>query len=317
MDTQTHSQNTKSSGSLHEAEEAAANYSGSDRVVPVDELRRIAAARPVVTALKTGFPRLDEYTGGGFRRGEMIVVSGPSKHGKSTMLLTVSRNLALQGVGTMWLSYEMPQDILFTEKYPTLTTHVPLELKAGDVGWIRSKVFEARTKYNCRAVFIDHLHFVIDMARVKNPSLEIGSIVRQLKRMAIELGVVVFLIAHIGKENKATPHITTEGDIRDSSFVPQEADSTIMVSRWFVLERAEGNRPGKVGRSDTHTKITVCNHRRTGMFDKSLVAKQQNGFLEEEPFMCVADDGMLEYDNVAERDARRSGGMVGNDDSFI
>lgn len=265
-----------SKGRLLEREDFSASYSGPDRVVHVSELRKIAESRPPLIPVKTGLPSLDIYCGGGFRRGELIVVSGPTKHGKSTFCLTISRNMAALGCKTLWFSFEMPQEILFCEKYPNMETHIPLELKACDVEWIKTKTLEAKVKYDCRAVFIDHLHFVVDMAKTKNPSLEIGAIVRQLKRMAIDMNITVFLIAHIGKENKLEPEKLSDGDIRDSSFVPQEADATIMVSRWFRDEEAK-----KVKRSNTQTRITVCNHRKTGHFDKELVAKQVDGYLEE------------------------------------
>ena len=47
-------------------------------------------------------------------------------------------------------------------------------------------------------------------------------------------------------------------DIRDSSFIPQESDSTWMVQRMITKKGIE------------ISKVKVCCHRRTGVLEKSL-----------------------------------------------
>ena len=105
---------------------------------------------------------------------------------------------------------------------------MPISMKGHKLSWIKERILEAKLKYDIKTVFIDHLHFVIDLTS-DHPSLEIGSIIRQLKTMCLEMNVTVFLIAHTSmpKNNK----IPTLADIRDSSFIAQEADMVLAVHR--------------------------------------------------------------------------------------
>lgn len=258
-------------------------YEGPDKVISVHEFRKIHENRAENPSYGTGFPSLDRHMDK-LMEGELIVLSGPTKHGKSTLALTLTRNLHKIGVPSLFFTFEMSPYVLFCKRYPSLTTFVPASLKTHDLPWIYNRVQEAREKHNCRVVFIDHLYFVVDMAKMRNPSLEIGSVVRFLKTMAVELNVVVFLLTHIGKEDRQAPRAPTDADLRDSSFVAQEADSTIMVHRWFKHERT-----GQLYRSNDKSVINVCNHRRTGMFDQRLIAGIKDGFLEE-----IVENGQAE-----------------------
>lgn len=93
-----------------------------------------------------------------------------------------------------------------------------MEMKAGNFEWLKLKCLEAKMKYNCQVIFIDHLHFLVDMETKLNMSLNIGAVMRQIKHdIAKEMGLMVFLIAHQGQPGSdAEPSL---GNIRDSSFI--------------------------------------------------------------------------------------------------
>src|SRR6185503_14344444 len=101
-------------------------YGGPDRIVPASEFRAINKAKVEAVKFKTGFPPLDDLLDG-VMLGELIVVSGPTKHGKSTLCLTLARNFHQMGLKTTFFSFEMPADILLCQRYKDLTTHVPLQ----------------------------------------------------------------------------------------------------------------------------------------------------------------------------------------------
>lgn len=113
--------------------------------------------------------------------------------------------------------------------------------------------------------FVDHLHFLIDMARVSNPSLEIGAIVRRIKRFAVDNDFIIFLLCHVKK---------TEGDdiswrdLRDSSFIAQDSDTCIMVKR-----------TPKNGMASAKARVEF--HRRTGMMEFVVELEKRNGLLYE------------------------------------
>jgi hypothetical protein len=103
------------------------------------------------------------------------------------------------------------------------------------------------------------------MARIKNPSLDIGTIVRRVKRFAVDNDFVIFLLCHIGK---AESEQLSYRDLRDSSFIAQESDSVIMIKR-----------TPKNG--ETTAKARVEFHRRTGAIEKEVYLIKVDGLLHE------------------------------------
>jgi replicative DNA helicase len=251
------------------------SYNGVDRVVPSAEFRELNKSKSEPVKFKTGFPGLDKLIDG-VMLGELIVVSGPTKHGKSTLCLTLARNLEKMGHKTLWFSFEMPADILLCQRYKDLQTHVPLKTFSGDMKWIKDRIIEGYMKFGTRIVFLDHLHFVADIFRMRNPSLEIGVVMRSLKSFAVEQRIVIFLVAHTGKLDRENMRPPSEQDIRDSSFITQEADGTLMVHRFFLPK--SGN---KLMISDSQSQVIVCNHRRTGVMGKKFVVEKKDEYYQE------------------------------------
>jgi replicative DNA helicase len=105
--------------------------------------------------------------------------------------------------------------------------------------WLEARITEAIAKYDTKIVMIDHLHYLIDMAKVHNPSLEIGGIVRRLKKIAVQWGIIIFLICHTAKTQ--LDQELEIADIRDSSLIAQEADIVLMIKRKYGEDK-NGNR---------------------------------------------------------------------------
>jgi len=57
-------------------------------------------------------PTLQQHCGGGFRKGEMIVLSGPTGSGKTTLLSQLSLDFVIAGAPTLWGSFEVKNHIL-------------------------------------------------------------------------------------------------------------------------------------------------------------------------------------------------------------
>jgi replicative DNA helicase len=94
---------------------------------------------------------------------------------------------------------------------------------------------DAIKKFGIRAVFIDHLHYIVEMIPKGNlsQSAVIGDVCRRLKQMAIKYNITVFLIAHTaqpkGEDNSNQQ--PTLSSIRDSSFIAQESDAVYAINR--------------------------------------------------------------------------------------
>ena len=246
--------------------ESFEQYEGDDKVVTSLELydKLQADKRQPHVSVTSGIPGID-YACEGFRDGELIIISGPTKMGKTLLAQTFTTNFSKQKEYACWFSYEVPAR-QFLEQFPILPLfYLPTKNTAQDFDWFMHKCLEAYFKYNTRIFFVDHLHFLIDMARINNPSLEIGAIVRRIKRFAVENDFVIFLLCHIKK---------TEGedisyrDLRDSSFIAQDSDTCIMIKR-----------TPKDGQNTAKARVEF--HRRTGVMEWVINLEKQHGYLVE------------------------------------
>jgi len=211
-------------------------------------------------------PTLDRYCDG-FRDGELIVISGPTKHGKTLLAQSLTLVFVKQQEFPLWFTYEVPAR-QFLSQFPDLPLfYLPQKLKVHALPWVEERIQESFEKYRTRIVFLDHLHYLFDMARTRSPSIEIGTVIRRLKTMAVDMGLCIFLLCHT---TKATRDDTLSYDsIRDSSFVAQESDCVLMIQRCATEEKP------------TAAQISIEFHRRTGVYEKIFNCHKQDGFLVE------------------------------------
>ncbi len=215
--------------------------------------------------VKSFIPSLDAAVEG-FRDGELVVISGPTKNGKTLFAQTLTANFNRQQHPSLWFTYEVPaRQFLF--QFPEIPLiYLPAKLKAHALPWFEERLWEGFAKYRTRIVFVDHLHYLIDLARLKNPSIEIGQVIRQLKTLAVDRGFLIFILAHTTKG--ASENNLSYESIRDSSFVSQESDCVLMIKR--TPESAENA-----------ARLRVEFHRRTGVLEKVIDLVKVNGLLRE------------------------------------
>lgn len=242
------------------------NYSGEDRVVSSHEMKLALDSRPeAVIRVKSMIPSLDRYIED-FRDGELITISGPTKNGKTLLATTVTINFEKQNQPSLWFTYEVPAR-QFLSQFPELPMiYMPGKLKAHALDWLEDRIIESFEKYHTRIIFIDHLHYLVDMARMKSPSLEIGTVVRRLKGITVNNELIVFLLCHTTK-GKQDGTLSYES-IRDSSFVSQESDSVFMIKR--TPEDGENS-----------ARLRVEFHRRTDVLEKVVDLVKVDGLLRE------------------------------------
>lgn len=237
-------------------------YSGEDRIISSGEMQRlIKADNRREIEIKSLLPTLDR-TLAGFNAGELTTISGLTGEGKTTLAQTFTSNFAKQDISSVWFSYEvLPKYFLhgFGEEPPLF--FMPAKLKMNSVDWLRERIHEAKLKFDCRAVFVDHLHFLVDMRSHNNMSLEIGYVMRSLKRIAVDFNVCFFLIAHL---SKVAPETEPDNSaLRDSSFIAQESDNVLIVWR-------KKDHP-------TDAVLKVAKNRKTGERRKIDITKFESG----------------------------------------
>ncbi len=214
------------------------NYEGRDEVITSQQaLENLSEERknPSVKFM-SGIPTLDSLLDG-FRPGDLIVISAPTKMGKTTLGQTLTHNFSQKEIPCLWFSYELRQRD-FLEKFGEPIPHfvLPKNLTDNSLLWIEKRVIEGIAKYGTKIVFIDHLHYLLEMETIKQKagiSLIIGALMRELKKMAINWNISIFLIAHTTKLRYDQPPELS--DIRDSSFISQEADTVLMM--WRLREK--------------------------------------------------------------------------------
>jgi replicative DNA helicase len=254
-----------------EQEQALATYEGEDKVIPGNELLKDLRSKP---RPKINFcskiPKLDIIIKGGFHGGQLIVVSGITGQGKTTFCQSMTFSAMEQGLLSTWFSYELDM-IDFLEQFPLDTVNnimLPSVLKGRSPEWIEYRSWESKLKYGAQVVFVDHLHFLVDLHKSRNISFDIGSVVRSLKLLAIKHNLILFLICHTMKTRGDGDIELGLGDVRDSSLIEQEADIVLYVWRDLDVEN--------------RSILKIAKNRPAGIINKKIRLVYFNGRLREE-----------------------------------
>lgn len=252
-------------------QQAAKHYDGDDKLISSADIVERMANRPPEKKMLTGYKGLDDILGG-FRPKQLIVISAATKSGKTSFCVEMTSRLHEEN--PTWLPFEEPAEELIQkfldrgENPPHFYT--PGQMNGDNLKWVEKKIIEAKAKYNSQIIFIDHLHFIVPFASERQ-DLAIGATMRELKSMAKRWNIIIVLIAHM-KKTRVTEQPTLE-DLRDSSFVAQEADTVIMLYR-----RTKKNSDGDVEVTN-EVNISVQANRRTGKTGNVKMVFNEGRFL--------------------------------------
>lgn len=230
---------------LEESIKSGADY---DQIIPINltpysELVHKLRNQPESNVISAGNAMFDDVIGG-FERERLYVLSAPTKQGKTTLAQTMMYHMAKKKIPSLFFSFEMGwQEVVgkylamdnktVSEEPTDLPLYMPLELHRGggelQFQWLYETILKGIEEHGIQFVVIDHLHFLLPLKDFKNTSFIIGGIVREIKRIAVNLKIPIMLIAHVQKiKDDKVPDWT---DIRDSSFITQEADVVMMMYR--------------------------------------------------------------------------------------
>jgi len=214
-----------------------AQYVGDDRVISSYQLQKYydrLGFKP--ERFYCGMPNLD-YITGGWEESEVCVVSGVTGNGKTLFCKTLTRYFPLAGHDCLWFTYEeIPR--LFISRFQELPIfYLPKKNLSHKLEWIEKRIIESKVKYKTKIVFIDHLHFLVPLKAYINQSILIGSIMREIKKIAIRHRIIIFVVAHTAKiKQDEHPDLA---NIRDSSFIAQESDKVFYIRRCGESENGE------------------------------------------------------------------------------
>lgn len=191
-----------------------------------------------VIGLSTGYPELDEMTGG-LDKGEVSVWYGGTSVGKSQITQNIAGNMACKGIPVMMLPLEMGMylntsrmmrmfDALTEEKFRQLPIYYP-DSKRMDISTLANTVAEGVSKYGIRAVVVDQLQQLVPRTGT-NLVEAISATTDELHKIADENQVHVLLISHINRtgDPKLPPKLS---ELKGSGSIEQDADLCIGLSR--------------------------------------------------------------------------------------
>ena len=182
---------------------------------------------------------------GGVRAGDLVVITGKSGNGKTMFALNITKKMS-EHFGCLWFSYEVMIDNLYAkfkemgvdlEKKDNLI-FAPKKNISGNLKWIKEKIKEAIDKYNINMVFIDHIDF-LSPAEEKNEPMRatIRKICQELKDIAMELEITIFLVAHIKKVQGRQIEMQ---DLAESGGLYQIPDYVFVVERGSEVSTING-----------------------------------------------------------------------------
>ncbi|MDE2233689.1 MAG: AAA family ATPase [Patescibacteria group bacterium] len=270
-------QGTEQYESLERLQQIAATYEGEDRIISSLELWEDIKNAPPERKILTGFEEFDRILEG-FRETQLIILSGITKHGKTSMAIELT--IRLKEEHPLWFSFEEPAVDLVrkfverNEEPPLFFT--PKKMLGNSLEWVEKKIVESIAKHNSRVIFIDHLGFLQDSVNARNDenmAYKIERIVRSLKQMAVRWKIVTVLLCHLTKTKIDTN--PSFDDLKGSSAIAQEADTVMIL--WRNTKR-EG---GKIVITN-ETNLSIQANRRVGRTGNIRFIYQNGRFKEDE-----------------------------------
>ena len=250
-----------------------------------------------VTGVPTGFPKLDEITGG-FQNSDLIIIAGRTSQGKTALALSLARNAALhkqKPASVLFFSIEMSNQQLVTRMIASearVNSHKLRTGKLEDDQWknlsrsvgrlteakifiddtpalgileLRAKARRHKAEHGIGLVIVDYLQLIQGPKNAESREREISMISRSLKALAKELNVPVIALSQLNRavdsRSDKTPMLA---DLRESGAIEQDADLVIFV-----------HRPGSYGIKEV--KDDEGNVFPTENLAEIVIGKQRNG----------------------------------------
>ncbi len=233
-----------------------------------------------VTGIPSGFPRLDQMTGG-WQNSDLIIVAARPSMGKTAFALACARNASLHSerpTGVAIFSLEMSAQQLAQR---LLTSEARVDAQAARTGrlhdddWprlaraagrlsaapifiddspgltvldIRAKCRRLKAEHNIGLVIVDYMQLMHGSVSSKNANREqeIAHISRSLKSLAKELDIPVVALSQLSRavETRGGDKRPQLSDLRESGSIEQDADVVCFIyraERYGITVDEQGN----------------------------------------------------------------------------
>jgi len=255
-----------------------------DNVIHLSDFAR-KSDKPEKT-FTTGFSVFNEAMDGGFRAGDLVIISGVSGQGKTSLAQTLTYHLCKADIQTLWFSYEVAPQRLH-DKFVSMgikdfyNVYAPKKNTSGKLDWIKKKILHSMIENKTKVVFIDHIDFLKSTATsgYENEAIALKNITIELKSLAVSYGVIIVLMAHLKKLSDDSKDPTMQ-DIGYSAGIFQLADYVMMIRR---IKEKKSRLDSEVGEIDTkYSNIKIVKNRMTGRTVYQRVLMVNNLFIIED-----------------------------------
>jgi len=210
----------------------------------------------------SGFTGLDELLGG-FQHSDLIIVGGRPSMGKTSLVLNIARNAAVeQGACVALFSLEMARDSLVwrllsgesgvnlsrirlglhTEEEEKRIMEATGQLSEASIYIddtpqlrmveMRSKARRLHQEHHIDLIILDYMHLMQTDSRTESRVQELSLLSRSLKGLARELDTPVLAVSQLSRASEfRASHVPQLSDLRESGSIEQDADVVVFVNR--------------------------------------------------------------------------------------
>jgi replicative DNA helicase len=245
----------------------ALNHAASGRQSPMSATTEVTARwikerqAGLQPGIPTGLRHLDAMIGG-MRPGQLLLIAGRAKMGKSAVAGAITLNAARNGVPVLVVTMEMAP-WQWTVRWVAAESGIPCRrLMADQLGdqevaqaqlaldrfaglpikWIEDRslsvsdlaaeVRAARTTWKPSVVVIDHIGLLADVVRGRDPVKDLGDVAKKLRRLAQEASIPVLALAQLSRAVEQRHNRRPQmHDLRASGDLEQDADVVMMLYR--------------------------------------------------------------------------------------
>lgn len=243
-----------------------------------------------LTGIGTGLQKLDKFTNG-MQPGDLIIIAGETSQGKTALALTILKNAVYRfGARAAVYSLEMTHAQL-TARILAVETGIPakkilsgflsnsefekIELfrntniqqsifyngrSSNSIDNICNSIRRLKIKHNINLVVVDFLQ-IVSANEKKSDEAKLAEIVRKLKNVAKELGIVVIALSQLSRNNDQPK--PTIARLRGSGQIEEAADLVLLVYRPEVYGRSYSDPFEKESTSGT-AQLTIAKGRNVG-----------------------------------------------------
>jgi replicative DNA helicase len=255
-----------------------------------EEIQAASKNKDGVSGVPSGFTDLDRLTSG-WQKSDMIVIASRPGMGKTALILSMARNVAVQfnipvaifslemssvqiakrlmAMETGISSEKLRKGFSDPEEWDKLHTNIQGLAKAPiliddtpalSIFDLRAKCRRMKMKDNIQLVIVDYLQLMTAGSSTGNREQEISTISRSIKEIAKEINVPIIALSQLSRsvETRGGDKRPMLSDLRESGAIEQDADMVCFIYRpeyYDLLEDENGMPTEGIG------EIIVAKHR--------------------------------------------------------